>query len=270
MTNDLVPATPGALAPVNDEWDGFDDGLVGKEAARLQMPRIVSDMRPGQGYTNEVTGEKTDHLSFVWLARKWTRAAWIVSDPKTGEVEKREFGEGDPFPDCWSDNMETPHPNAPWADKPDHCAVCPLSQFGPNGEAPVCATRLNVFGFDVENDHYFRTWFSGSGIKHADAYISSLKARRPARPTFAQITDVKLVEVKGETDRTKGRIWLEPEISPGPATTPAEVAPLLATRNAFIGQWESAVAEDAKDANPGNPDISTTARDEYDTEEEPF
>lgn len=265
MTNDLVPTTPGALSPVDDEWAGFDDGLVGREAARLQMPRIVSDMRPGQGYTNEVTGERVDHLSFVWLARKWTRAAWIDENG-----EKREFGEGDPFPDCWSDNMETPHPDAPWADKPDACAVCPLSQFGPNGEAPACQSRLNVFAFDVENGHYFRTWFSGSGIKHADAYISSLKARRPARPTFAQVTDVKLVEVRGETDRTKGRIWLEPEISPGPPTTPAEVGPLLATRDQFIGQWEAAVGEDIKDQNPGNPSAATTARDEFDVDETPF
>lgn len=276
-STDIEPAKAGVLAPVDDPWGEYDDGLVGTEAARLSMPRIVSDMRPGQGYTNEVTGEKSDHLRFIWLARKWTRAAHLQDDGNGG-VTKRPFGTGDPFPDCFSADMERPDPSSP-AVQADACAVCPHSQFGPDNEAPACRERLHVFGFDLDNEHYFRTSFSGTALGHVNGYISALKARRPAKPTFAQVTEVKLTEVKGTTNRTQGRIWLEPEILPGEALNPAEVAPLLATRDQFITQWETHVAEDAvagdeaaaaEASNASSGRATSSEPVQYAEDEEPF
>lgn len=236
-TADNLPATTGDQLPAvnpstalaafqNDEWADVDDGLVGMEHIGYQLPRLVSDMRPGGGWTDETTGEKFDHLNVVWLTSAPGRAYW--SEP---------FGKGNQAPDCRSADMVRPDEQSPNRQAAT-CAECPHSKWTDDGRQE-CSTRINTLVFDTDRQHLARVSFGVTAIKRVRAYLSGLKATVPPRPPIAVITSIKLEEIERD-----GMRWLEPQLTVGGQLNRSDAQPLISLRDEFLTQWRSAIAED--------------------------
>ena len=140
-TNTAVAITSTALrAFVDDEWAAFEDedgGLLNWQHVGFSIPRILSDMRPGGGWTDEPTGKTFDLLDAIVVAAMPNRALFA-----------KKFGKGETkVPDCRSADMVYADKDAPamqegwtppdrddpdglWFTKPTGtCATCPASMW---------------------------------------------------------------------------------------------------------------------------------------------
>lgn len=252
----MVPAIahPGGVLAAfqDDEWGDVEDGLVGMEHIGFSMPRLISDMRPGGGWTDETTGEVTDHLSFVWLTSAPGRAYW-----------SKAFGKGESIPDCRSVDMVTPDPDSP-AVQANTCAECPHSKWGSHvgsdGEfdgGQACSMRINVLVYDTESNHLARVGFGSTAIKKVRSYLSSLKANVPPRPPVSVVTEVKLEQVEKD-----GMRWLEPVLTVGERLDRKDATPLLRLRDEFLSQWKTAMAADLAAPDGDDRSAATPIPDE--------
>lgn len=268
-TTDVAVAPTGALAAfAGNEWDGVDSGLENWQHVGFTLPRIVSDMRPGGGWTDEATNEKVDALSVIFLAAMPARAYW-----------KDAFGTGDAAPDCRSVDMEHADPQSPamgldWAAAKDTppptgtCATCPLSRWD-GEEPPACRERINSLVYYPDSGEIRRLTIGGTSVKHFRRYVSALQARARRLPLFAQVTDVTLEEV----DNGKMR-WLEAHFAEGEPVSPQQArGTLIPLQQEVAAAWKSLVAQDL-----ASPDADGTAvarggaidADSYAHDEEPF
>lgn len=260
--NSLAVPAPGELelaaGPLQafaggNEWAGADSGLENWEHVGMTIPRIVSDMRPGGGWTDEVTLEKAQALEVIVLAAMPARAWW-----------KGDFGEGSGVPECRSVDMVRPDAGSvdPQAVS---CASCPNSQWG-GDEAPACKERINTLAYLPGSGEIRRLTISGTSVKHFRRYVSGLRARALPKPVFAQVTVAEVAEV----DNGKMR-WLEAHFSEGDPVDPKlAMGTLVPLQREVSAAWKSMIAADLAS---GEADGTAVARhDAIDVEdhEEPF
>jgi hypothetical protein len=226
-----VPDPHGVLAAfVENPWQGVESGLENWEHVGFTLPRIISDMRPGGGWTDEVSGEQADALSVIFLAAMPARAYWA-----------EEFGKGELVPDCRSVDMVRPDQSSP-NKQADTCRVCPHAQWG--DEAPACKERINTLIYMPDSGELRRLTIGGTSVKHFRRYVSSLQARAARKPLFAQVTDVSLEQVEGN-----GMRWQEAHFAEGDPVSPRQAADtLLPLQREVSAAWRSLVAEDLASA----------------------
>lgn len=265
----LVPITSEALqAFVDAEWNGFESGLENWNHVGFSIPRIVSDMRPGGGWTDEVTGETAEALHAIILAAMPARAWWA-----------HEFGKGDAAPDCRSVDMVKADPSSPalsagW-EAPDGvdvrptgtCSTCPLSRWD-GQDAPGCRDRINMLIYLPGTGEIRRLNVSGTSVKHLRKYVSSLQARAARKPIFAQITIMTAEKVEQD-----GMKWLEAHFAEGDPVTPQEAAQtIVPLQRQLVEQWRSILADDL--ASPEADGTAVARGDALDVQaygdEEPF
>lgn len=219
---------PGALAlPVEDPWADVDSGYMGHHAVGLSLPLLQSDMRPGGGWVDQMTGEKLASLDIVWLAWTESRAFWL--EP---------FGKGSKQPDCRSTDTQIPDEASPERQAAT-CAECPHSKWS-GEDPPACGLRVNVLAYLVGERRLTRVSFGGTALKYVSKYIGGLRAMVPPRPPMAFVTHVELEQV----EEPGGSKWLEPRFTVAAEVDRSEAAPLIALRDEFTAQWRSLLAED--------------------------
>lgn len=249
MTDVAIPGTkPGALA-IPEEWQAlatFDDGQAAfVEHFGLSMPRLRSDFgKNGQGWIDDLTGEKFTELRAIFLALPPSRAFWL----KTLD----EGGEGG-VPDCSSRvsfKVGKPDENVP-SPQAESCESCPHSLWTPAEEEdgedrrPRCIESINVLAHDVDNDTMFWLRFAGTAISPFRKYLSGLMARK--LPFFSVITKVTLDE------RSKGKLnWLVPVFGVDEKLTPDVVLPYRQVAERAMAMWAS-VADELDQADRSRP-----------------
>lgn len=262
--NDLAVASPnGAMALAGtplaafagNEWDGVESGLENWEHIGFTLPRIVSDMRPGGGWYDEVADPEgktpVQEMALIVLAAMPARAWW-----------EGDFDGTSGAPDCRSTDMVVPDPASP---KPQAttCARCPLSQWSPDGEAPACRERINALVYLPESGEIRRLTVSGTSVRHFRRYVSALQARAARLPVFAQVTEFSIEQISKD-----GMKWLEAHFAPGDPVDPRlAVGTLLPLQREVSAAWRSMIAADLASAEA---DGTAVARDGVIDVEEPF
>lgn len=255
-------ATPAGLALADgplaafaggNEWAGADSGLENWDHVGMTIPRIVSDMRPGGGWTDEVTTAKADMLEVIILAAMPARAWW-----------KGDYGEGTGVPECRSGDMVRPDPGSTEPQSAT-CAICPHAQWG-GDEAPACKERINTLTYLPGSGEIRRLTISGTSVKHFRRYVSGLRARALPKPVFAQVTVAEAVDV----DNGKMR-WLEAHFTEGDPVDPKlAMGTLVPLQREVSAAWKSMIAQDLAS---GEADGTAVARDgviDVEDHDEPF
>ena len=281
-TNTAVAITSTALrAFVDDEWAAFEDedgGLLNWQHVGFSIPRILSDMRPGGGWTDEPTGKTFDLLDAIVVAAMPNRALFA-----------KKFGKGETkVPDCRSADMVYADKDAPamqegwtppdrddedavWFSKPTGtCATCPASMWR-GDDAPVCGERINMLVYLPDTGEVRRMAIGGTSTKHFRKYASSLVARAGRKPIYAQVTRMTIEKVERD-----GMKWLEAHFEAGEPVPPREaLTTIKPLKDKLVEQWKSLLAEslasgEADGTAVANGDaIDVDSRPQY-ADEEPF
>lgn len=265
---EAAPADPGASLPAvrddatpveitsaalrafaDDEWAAFEDedgGLLNWQHVGFSIPRILSDMRPGGGWTDEPTGKTFDVLDAIVVAAMPNRALFT-----------KKFGKGETkVPDCRSADMVYADKDAPamqegWTppDRDDAdamfftkptgtCATCPASQWH-GDDAPVCGERINMLVYLPDTGDVRRMAVGGTSTKHFRKYASALVARAGRKPIYAQVTRMTIEPVERD-----GMRWLEAHFEAGEPVPPREaLTTIKPLKDKLTEQWKSLLAE---------------------------
>lgn len=249
----VVEPTGALQAFAENEWGDADSGLENWQHVGFSLPRIISDMRPGGGWEDEVTTQKAEALSVIFLAAMPARAYWA-----------EEFGKGDKAPDCRSVDMVRPDPSSP-NQQSVTCGSCPHAMW--TDEPPACKERINTLVFMPDSGELRRLTISGTSVKHFRRYVSALQARAARKPIYAQVTDVSLEQVEGD-----GMRWLEAHFTEGEPISPQMAAgTLMPLQREVSAAWKSMVAEDLASAEADGTAVARgDAIDVPFSDEEPF
>lgn len=250
IENGHVPATASTLQ--ENEWEGIGDGDLAPADETL-LPLLPMNRNMGEGVLDPSTGEKTDTLRFIWLARTVSRAWWDKS------FDERD--PADPAPKCRSiDGLKGQGAFGPGStENPSgKCASCPRNTFTPEKGVPACNASIEAMIAmpDLDEDgrvmgaNLYRLRFGGIAYAKARAFWDSFRARVPVMPATAFLSQMHLEPVE-----TKNGRKLAPTFTRLRQFRLAEVKPIIDRRDELIDEFKRLIAEEVE-AGAGAADIA--------------
>lgn len=218
-----------ALMPSDDEWADVDPGDMTNDGTG-RIPYLGLNRKLDGGFIDPDTGEVSQEVEFIWLAKGKSRAQW-----------NKPFGGKDAAaaPDCRSFDGITSDPQSPDR-KSTECANCPFSQWV-DGEAPKCKESVEAMVFlrdELGQGRLARIRFGGIAVAPAKAYWDSFFTRLPRRPPIAYVSQASLEPV--DTDNGK---FLRPRFMRVADIPRAQAEPLIAERNKRMEDWKADIAD---------------------------
>lgn len=238
---EIVGAPPALINTEDDTWGDVDDGDL-SPSDLTRIPLLSLNRKIDGGFTIEDTGEITQTIDFVWLAKGKSRAWW--PDP---------FGKGNTAPDCRSADGIKPEPSSP-ALQSETCAACPHSRWV-GDDPPACHDAIDAMIFlpdPLSFGRLARLRFGGLAIAPARSYWDSFSVRLPRRPPIAYVSRITLEPV--DTDNGK---FLSPRFGRVRELSREEAQPLIDERNRRLEEWRRQVAEDVATAAPAAEEDGT-------------
>jgi len=229
----VVPAATlatnaGALIATDDDWQDVSDGDSSPPTAQ-SIPLLHLNRKSDGGFLDTDTGEVTQRIDFVWLAKGTSRAYW-----------DKPFGQGDKAPTCRSTDGVRPDPNSPDV-QAETCAGCPNSRWD-GDNPPTCKLSIEAMVFVPSGEgvgHLARVRWGGMAVAPAQAYWDSFSARMPRRPAIAFLSSAEL-----EPEKTPNGTFLVPKFSRSLELSRADAQPLIDERDRRLAEWKTTVAED--------------------------
>lgn len=218
-----------ALLPADDEWGDVDSGDMTNDGAG-RIPYMGLNRKLDGGFVSPDTGEITQELDFIWLAKGKSRAQW-----------DKPFGGKDAAaaPDCRSFDGITSDPQSPDR-KSVECASCPFAQWV-DGEPPKCKESVEAMVFlpdPLGAGRLARVRFGGIAVAPAKAYWDSFFTRLPRRPPIAYVSKAVLEPV--DTDNGK---FLRPRFERVADIPRSEAQPLITERDQRLADWKADIAD---------------------------
>jgi hypothetical protein len=241
--------TTGALVPVAaggdvvsfdaNEWGDVGDGDLAPPSEVL-LPLLPMNRKLGEGVLDPQTGDVTDELEFIWLARTVTRAWW---DKKFDERDEK-----DPAPKCRSTDglVGIGHFGPGSAENPSgKCATCPAAQWTPPEGILPCRSAIEAMVATPDSAQggaaLFRLRFSGIAFAPARAYWDSFRARLPKIPPIGFLTHMALAPTE-----TKNGKFLAPTFTRVRQLERTAIQPLIDERDRLIDDFRRIVAEETE------------------------
>lgn len=245
-TSNLPATIPDGHVPATlqeNEWAGVSDGDLAPAGETL-LPLLPMNRNLGEGVLDPSTGEKTDTLEFIWLSRSVSRAWWPV------KFDERD--PADPAPKCRSiDGLKGIGAFGPGSDAnpSGKCATCPRNTWTPDKDTPACNASIEAMiampdmGADGElmGANLYRLRFGGIAYAKARTFWDSFKARVPAMPPTAFLSQMVLEPVE-----TKNGRKLAPTFSRLRQFRLAEVQAIITRRDELIGEFKRLIAEEVE------------------------
>lgn len=244
-----------SLLPADDEWADIDDGDLAPTPGRI--PHLGLNRNVDGGFVNPETGEKTQTIDFVWLAKGRSRA-WF-KDP---------FGKGDSVPSCRSFDGIVADPSSPDMQNGGDCNTCPHAQWGADGDKPSCRESIEALVFLPDPHaagHLTRIRWSGIAVRPARLFWDSFQTRLPRRPPMAYVSRATLEPTSTDFgDKLAPRFERVAEISRN------EAQPLIEERDRRLVDWQADIAETVATATIDDLHDDQPGQQQPDTTEEPF
>jgi hypothetical protein len=242
----VAPTVGQVLSALSDpEWADVDAGHDGAPMV-TRLPRLKLNRKMGQpesGFIDELTGEKRNDITFVWLADTVTQAWW-----------KEGFGKGSEKPECRSRDGITPDPDSPDRQS-ETCAKCPLGTFEAreafkadekNNPRP-CNRAVEVLAYLVHEKRLAIIRFGGMAYTRVTRYLGAIeKASVPSRPPMAYVTFCELEGVD-----TDNGMFLVPRFEAIGDIPRAQAGSLIEARNEKRAEWRAQIAEDLAEGRTG-------------------
>jgi hypothetical protein len=218
-----------SILPTDDEWSDVDPGDMTNDGVG-RIPYMGLNRKLDGGFIHPDTGEISQELEFIWLAKGKSRAQWNEAFGGKNAASA---------PDCRSFDGIVPDPQSPDL-KSEACATCPFSQWV-DGEPPRCKESVEAMVFlpdPLGHGRLARIRFGGIAVAPARAYWDSFFTRLPRRPPIAYISKAVLEPV--DTDNGK---FLRPRFERITELARSEAQPLIAERDQRLADWKADIAE---------------------------
>lgn len=267
MSNVVKKTETQAVVPaeyMDIQWE--DDG---SEDIQIRFPSVVLTQatsktpdagRHGGDFWHSDREEYTRNLECVALRMSYQQA--FFEDGKTAPSCSAQDGKVPrPGQSLWQQETykprNMPEQAVPLMRQPSSCAECPFSQFGPNGERPLCNKSVLLLIERLDDGSYAQLRFGGMSLKPWEKFVSSKLQHKNRRvPLFTN----KLTLTGREESRDQNK-WYELEVY-------GEVLPIEEQQryNALVGSMrshmEQAIAESEQAMDMPAPAAAPVAWDD--------